>query len=204
MRTYCWPELPRLPSSGEPVLIRVAASPERPVARREARAALRVILASWSGLPPSRVLLEESCIGPLWPNRLAGETLDINFSYGANEAWIGLVRAGRIGVDVMRVEPFAESQAVARAYLGPEAAAAIALAPDPDRAFAAAWTEREARLKCAKRGLTEWDGSDTPEAFHTGFEGPDWVGAVAVRSRTLARHCRTECLLSEHLKSAFG
>jgi hypothetical protein len=27
-------------------------------------------------------------------------------------------------------------------------------------AFAAAWTEREARLKCLKRGLIEWNADD--------------------------------------------
>jgi len=163
------------------VLIRVGVSPVRQVARHEARSVLRAVLAAWSGVPHAQIRLTETSRGPAWQASLAGTPLDISLSYGAGETWIGLARGGRIGVDVMRIGPFAEAQTVARDYLGPAAADAIAQSPDSGRAFAAAWTKREAQLKCAKRGLTEWDGAETPVAMiETRIDGPDWVGAVAV------------------------
>lgn len=142
---------------------------------------LRAVLAAWSGVPHAEIRLTETSRGPAWQNGLAGMSLDISLSYGAGEAWIGLVRGGRIGLDVMRIGPFAETQAVARDYLGPAAAAVIAQSPDSGRVFAAAWTKREAQLKCAKRGLTEWVGAEASEAMiETRIDGPDWVGAVAM------------------------
>lgn len=79
----------------------------------------------------------------------------MSFSYCEGTGWIGLLRAGRIGVDAMRIRPFAEMEAVARLYLGSAAWAAVQAAPDPARAFAIAWTELEARLKCLGRELVE-------------------------------------------------
>lgn len=84
--------------------------------------------------------------------------MDISFSYGAGEGWIALVRDDIIGVDVAIVEPIAEAETVARHYFSPAVAAGIRAADDPARAFALAWTGLEARCKCLKLGLAEWDG----------------------------------------------
>jgi 4'-phosphopantetheinyl transferase len=48
--------------------------------------------------------------------------------------------------------------AVARDYLGPRVADALQQTPPADRpaAFAQAWCQLEARLKCAGLGLAEW------------------------------------------------
>jgi len=151
-----WPQQPALPPCGQAVLVRVVSPQPRWAARRELRAVLRQVLAAWSGLPPGQLPLEETPRGPIWRGQLRGETLDISLSYGTEEGWLGLIRGGWIGVDTMSVEPFAEAENVARYYLGPVAAAGIRKAADPARAFAAAWTQREARLKCLKRGLVEW------------------------------------------------
>jgi hypothetical protein len=67
-----------------------------------------------------------------------------------------LLRAGRIGVDAMKILHVPEAQDVARHYLGDAAVAAIQQSMDPALAFAAAWTELEARLKCLKQELNEW------------------------------------------------
>ena len=180
MRTYNWPEHPTLPPRGKPALIRIATASPRQTARDEARAVLRTVLADWRGLTPSQLPLMETCSGPAWRNTLSGLTLGISFSYGAEEAWIGLIRGGRLGIDVMRIEPFAESQLVAEDYLGPEAAAMIAGAIDPARMFARLWTIHEAQLKCAGHPLAEWKGPRLLDSVITSLEGPDWVGAVAV------------------------
>ena len=91
-------------------------------------------------------------------------TLDISLSYGEGGGWIGLLRCGWIGVDVMRATPVAEAEQVAHHYLGPATSSELHSAADPVQAFALAWTELEARLKCMKRELTEWPGSQIDAA----------------------------------------
>jgi 4'-phosphopantetheinyl transferase len=152
-----WPEPPGLPPPGQAVLVRVATAQARPPSsRRELRDVLRQVLAAWSGLPAGQLPLEETPRGPVWSGPLGGESLDVSLSYGEEEGWIGLIRGGWIGIDVAGVAPLHDAEDVAQCYLGPLAAARIRAAAHPARAFAIAWTEREARLKCLKQGLTEW------------------------------------------------
>jgi hypothetical protein len=66
-----------------------------------------------------------------------------------------LRRGGLIGIDVMRVEHIPEAGELARHYLDPAALENIQNSPDPDLAFAIAWTDLEARLKCWKQPLRE-------------------------------------------------
>lgn len=152
---YDWPQAPPLPAAGQPVLVRVPTSPARTIAQKQLRAVLRQVLANWSNIAPEQLLVEESRRGPVWRGRLAGHNLDISLSYCNREAWIGLLRGGSIGVDVMQAEPFAEALAVARNYLGPEILQSIQKSPDPTTAFATAWMELEAQLKCLRLGLVE-------------------------------------------------
>lgn len=147
---FLWPELPPLPPRGQPVLVRMAVPSLRSAARLAVREALRHVFSAWSGLPADRLPLDETPRGPVWTGQLGGASLDISLSYGEDESWIGLIRDGSIGVDVMRPAPFAEMEQVARVFLDPVTVA------DSPQAFAAAWTEREARLKCLKRGLVDW------------------------------------------------
>jgi 4'-phosphopantetheinyl transferase len=161
---FIWPEMPALPPPGEPVLMRVPTAPPRQIARRELRKVLREILAGWSGVLPEQLPLQETPRGPVWPGQLGGHSLDISLSYAEDAGWIGLLRAGQIGVDAMPVQTIPEALAVARNYLGHAAAAAIQRSTDPATAFATAWTEFEARLKCLKRELNEWPAT---QAFVT-------------------------------------
>jgi len=151
-----WPEMPPLPPVGEPVLVRLATNASRQARRQELRNVLRQILATWSGQPSTAMPLQETPRGPLWEGELAGHSLTISLSYGENEAWIGLLRGGTIGIDTMSATNFTEIEIVARLYLGPVAWQAIQQSPHPARAFALGWTELEARLKCLKQPLTEW------------------------------------------------
>ena len=117
---------------------------------------LRQVLAAWTGISAEHLPLNETALGPVWLGQIAGHTLGISLSYGENEAWIALLRDGLVGVDVMPVRKFAEAEAVSLLYLGPDACARIRLCSDPVHAFALAWTELEARVKCLKGELTEW------------------------------------------------
>jgi hypothetical protein len=155
---FPWPEIPDLPPPGQPVLVRVPTPSARMSARRELRAALRRVLAGWSACSAEEMPLCETLRGPAWMGTLAGLSLDISLSYADGEGWIGLVRAGSIGIDVMRVQPVPELESVARIYLGPAAVKTIQNSPHPDLAFALAWTDLEARLKLLKRPLCESSG----------------------------------------------
>ncbi|HEV2694119.1 MAG TPA: 4'-phosphopantetheinyl transferase superfamily protein [Verrucomicrobiae bacterium] len=156
---FDWPEIPALPPANQPVLIRVATSRSRPVARQELRAALHHVLSAWSNLPLDQLPLQETSSGPAWSGQLAGQSLDISLSYTEGEAWIGLLRSGRIGIDAMVVQPIPEATEVARHYLSPNALATIQTSCDPTTSFTTAWTSLEARLKCLKQNLTEWSAT---------------------------------------------
>ena len=152
---FHWPELPPLPPPGVPVLIRVDTTPTRQQARQELRAVLRQALAVWSGLPSEQLPLGETSRGPVWREQVGRHDLDISLSYTEGKGWIGLLRGGWIGLDIMQIKHLPEAEAVARLYLGSEAWKIIEQSDDPPLAFATMWTTLEARLKCLKRGLTE-------------------------------------------------
>ena len=161
MREAIWhcPELPDLPSPGRFVLICVRTGAPRTGARSQVRAVLRQILTAWSHLSPEQLPLQETPRGPVWHGRLQGEALDLSLSYGEGEAWIALSRGERIGVDIMRLQPVPEGEAIAQTYFGAGGWAALRDSPNPVRDFALAWTQLEARCKCLKRGLAEWSES---------------------------------------------
>jgi 4'-phosphopantetheinyl transferase len=159
-----WPECPEIPPPGRFVLICVRTGLPRAEARSQVRTVLRQILAAWSQLSPEQLPLKETPRGPVWQNRLLGDTLDVSLSYAASEAWIALSRGGLIGVDVMRLEPVPEAAAIAQNYFGPADRSALRQSTDPVRDFALAWTQLEARCKCLQQGLTEWSEASATQA----------------------------------------
>jgi 4'-phosphopantetheinyl transferase len=181
-----WPKRPALPRPGRAVLVRIATPQPRENARHKLRAVLRQVLAAWSGRPPEDLPLTETPCGPIWQGEIGGEPLDINLSYGTDEGWAGLIRGGRIGVDVASVTQFAEADIVARDYLGASTAADIRRAANPALAFATAWTEREARLKCLKGSLVEWTAAQAEREAECLCRNlvlnNDLVGAVSWRT----------------------
>ena len=164
-----WPELPKLPPPGQPVLIHVATAASRPVARQELRNVLRQILVAWSDLLPEQLPLLETSHGPAWSGRLAGYDLDISLSYADGVGWIGFFRSGQIGIDAMSIQTVPEAGELARHYFAPDAMNTVRQSANPALAFAAAWTGLEARHKCLKTGLSEWPAIPThlATACHT-------------------------------------
>jgi 4'-phosphopantetheinyl transferase len=154
-----WPKVPELPPPGRFVLICVRTSGRRAEARNEVRAVLRRILAEWSRLSPAEIPLRETPCGPVWQSEPQEHRLDFSLSYTEDEAWIAVLCGGIIGIDIMRLEPVPEAEAIAQTYFGPADRAALQQSTDPIRDFALAWTQLEARCKCLKQGLTEWSES---------------------------------------------
>ena len=153
---HVWPQLPPMPQRGQPLIVRIPTSLSRQDAKKEVSKVLREILSFWSGLRADNLPLEETFHGPSLDGRLFRYALDISLSYSVDEAWIGFISGGHIGVDIMAVEEISEMENVSSIYLDPEVWPLVLNADNPSLAFASAWTEREARLKCLKKGLVEW------------------------------------------------
>lgn len=136
----------------------------RALARRQARAALRVLLADACGGAPDSITLSTEPGQPLralqWPQ------LGLSISHERQLSLLACWPGGDVGVDVVAHDATAstaELQRVAQIYLGQEMAsekAPVAVHPSfhaPDfRVFAEAWARHEAGLKCLHLPLTEW------------------------------------------------
>jgi 4'-phosphopantetheinyl transferase len=147
------------PASGALYIVGVRGQADRATARRTIRLALLAALAEASGLPASAIQL---CGAPgEAPYALLGDgrriALSISHDGGLS---VGALRldGGAVGIDLMQVTDVPDWQAVARDYLGPARAATLS----GISAFARAWSEREARLKCRGLALVEWRAEDEP------------------------------------------
>jgi 4'-phosphopantetheinyl transferase len=143
------------------VVIGIQGQEEREAARRAIRDAIVAELALLSGLPRQRIALHTpqgqvpyALLGTPGGQRRAH--LAISHDGALSLAAISL--QGPVGIDVTLVLDIPDWEAVARDYLGPQVAAALAALPAGARpqAFARAWSEREARLKYLGRELVEW------------------------------------------------
>jgi len=149
-----WP----LPN-GEPFVlaVRVPDSTIRTLARARARDGLRALLASAIGCAPEEVPLrcEPGSAPRLVPDPAR---IGVTISHEAGLSLVAALRGGRVGIDLMRIAPVPDWEAVARDYLGPAAQAALAEVGELARptAFALAWTRHEAVLKCHGQRIGEW------------------------------------------------
>lgn len=132
---------------------RIRAEPAR---RRwiAARAALRTILARHLDANPDDVPLR---LGPHGKPELDLDPapLHFNLSHSGDLAVIALSAEREVGIDVERIVPDRRFAELARIGLAQESAEAVSVAPPKDRArlFYAAWTRREAIVKCLGVGL---------------------------------------------------
>lgn len=135
-------------------------SPLRDTARTQVRGALREVLGLQLGCAPEAVNLR-SVPGKALRVELPGHTISaigLSTSHEAGLSVAAIRQHGPVGIDIMRIVPAFDWQAVARDYLGPQAWHRIASQPEPDQpqAFAHEWTRLEAALKCLGIGLQEW------------------------------------------------
>ena len=146
-------------------VIGIAGQADRDRARRAIRAAILAELGTLSGLPPERIALHADP-GEA-PYALLGAP------EGRRQVWLAISHDGElsvaaislhgaVGIDVTRIADIPDWEPVARDYLGPQVATALAAMNPPTRgaALARAWSEREARLKCLGWPIAEWN----PEA----------------------------------------
>ncbi len=130
--------------------------------RAAARAALAEILAAYlGGAEAAEIIVEEGGKPRL---AAAPERLSFNLSHSGGLALIAIAAGGAsVGVDVERVKPRRDLPRLARRWLPAADAEAVAGAPEAERerAFYAAWTRHEARVKCVGTGLA---GPAPPES----------------------------------------
>ena len=157
-----------------------------------ARWALRLVLGRYLDEEPAAI---ELTTGERGKPRLAAEPerLAFNLSHSDALALIAVTAGREVGVDVERIDPGRNLVGVAKRELGPPEAAAVARAPDAERAavFYAAWTRHEARLKCLGVGLGVPRAEPHAVAVSTldPGPGPGYAAAVAV-TRGPAFACR--------------
>jgi 4'-phosphopantetheinyl transferase len=151
------------PSSAPVHVIGVRGQSDRATARRTIRTALVAALAQATGLPSERIALRGGPGEAPYALLDGARRLSMSISHDGDLS-VAAVRldGGAVGIDVMQVTDVPDWEAVARDYLGPACAAALARLPAPARAaaFARAWSEREARLKCLGWQLAEWRAQD--------------------------------------------
>lgn len=161
----------RLVANFEVCVVGIQGDANRDHARLAIREAIVAALGQLSGLPPERIVLRAEPAAPPYavleaPSGLRRAWLAISHDGALSVAAISL--QGEVGIDVTQVAnaaAFPDWEAVARDFLGPGVAAALAPLPADERmlAFARAWTEREARLKYLGRELVEWSAEgDAP------------------------------------------
>jgi 4'-phosphopantetheinyl transferase len=155
--------IPTTPSTNTlPGTAATAAAHRREAARLLLRRAAREALAAVLRVPAADITITSRPGQPpsiLLANRPS--SIGISFSHEEGYALAAINLHGAIGVDLMRIQDIPDWQAVARDYLGPAAAAALQASDDRPRAFAKAWTRREAALKCHAQQLSEWQ-ADLP------------------------------------------
>ncbi len=174
-----------------------------------AHAALRAILAGYLGADPSRVAFTRDDGGK---PRLAGGGPHFNLAHSADVALVA-VADREIGVDVERVRPDLDDEALAARFFSPSESAALRALPRVARAgaFFRLWTLKEAYVKgrgdglaraldsfsvtlsAAEPALDGPDGAPTPDAFwlHELPLAPGYVAAIAAAPpRTTIRYWR--------------
>ncbi|MGV8805108.1 MAG: 4'-phosphopantetheinyl transferase family protein [Polaromonas sp.] len=131
----------------------------REAARTQLRGALREVLSLQLGCAPESIALMSVPGQALRIERPGhGRGVGLSTSHEAGLSVAALRRSGPVGVDIMRITPAFDWQAVARDYLGPQALRQLARQPEPEQlpAFAREWTRLEACLKCLGLALQEW------------------------------------------------
>jgi len=160
----CWDGDAGVAPLAEPpglALLGVRGQSAREAARLRIRTALTAALAAHFGIAAGRIALHSpQGVAPWAVVALdAGDRrVALSISHDGDISVAAYSFSGAVGIDVMSISPVPDWWAVARDYLGPEAARKLATRPDGERdaAFAHAWSEHEARLKCLGLQISEW------------------------------------------------
>lgn len=159
-----WPGPVPVLHDGRCVIALSTAGRTRPQARQLARQAIRDVLAALLSIDADHIRLPTT---PGQPQRIVLDAAPAggpphapccSISHETGWTHVALSLAGPVGIDVMTPLDIDDWAALARDYLGPDVARALAACAPAARAqaLAQAWTAREAGLKCMGWELEEW------------------------------------------------
>jgi len=120
-----------------------------------ARHALRRILGAYSGRDPAACAFTAGEFGK--PGLVGVEGPEFNVSHSAGDCLIAVSGRQAVGVDVERLAPLRDIDALARLHFTARERAELARPDDPQarvRAFLVGWTRKEACLKALGVGLS--------------------------------------------------
>lgn len=183
-----WPGAERLPG---PERERAVSFLREEASRRwvASRWTLRRVLEKYLDEPAAAIELEVNDRGK--PRLRNGNGIEFNLSHSNGLALVAVTDGFEVGVDVETIDPARDLAALAERAFDADEAAAVRSAPPAERAgiFYAAWTRREARLKClgsdANLQLTT-SGVENRRLAQTGAAvenvaiAPGYAAAVAV------------------------
>jgi len=188
---YIWPVRLGDPTPWERLLAADELQRGRQRRRAEDRAAylacrgvLRAILGRFLGRDPTSLRF---VYGTHEKPFLDDGACAFNVSRSNRLALIAIARSGRLGIDVERIRPDVDVEALASAFLAPGDAALLTGLPQAERirTFFRLWVRHEARVKATGRGLVV-PAEDEATATHDDglwmrdFEiGPDFAAALA-------------------------
>jgi 4'-phosphopantetheinyl transferase len=170
------------------------------------RGILRSLLGAYLGRRPGEIRF---CYGPNGKPALAevkpGERVFFNVAHSEDAALFAFARAGEIGVDIERVRPLPDWQAIAEASFGPDELIRLRRCPEAARReeFFRAWTRQEALLKATGVGLGGnggAEGADDGFLLHAFDPGPGFVAALAVPRHTGRSSIHSFCAEDRGLK----
>lgn len=178
-----------------------------------ARGHLRTVLGNYLHLDPARLEFAYHSRGkPSLTGQGEGQ-IHFNLAHSQDLALIAVTRAGELGVDVERIRPMRDAEAIAQRFFSPREAEAFRRVPAEarDAAFFSLWTRKEAWLKATGDGIAEslakievaFLPEETPRVLAIAGDavaGEAWslcplnpvdgfVGALAIRCRPVQLQC---------------
>jgi len=117
------------------------------------RAWLRARLAERLGRPATSLRFQYGPVGK--PALAGGETLRFNVSHSDRYALLAMADGAEVGVDIERLRPLSDMNALAERVFSAAERAALAAVPADRRvdAFFAGWTRKEAYIKARGEGI---------------------------------------------------
>ena len=173
------------------------------------RAMLRTILSAMTQRSPESVAFEyNEHAKPYLPYSSGHERIHFNLTHSSDLALIAVTSAGPVGIDVERIKPLSNIDAVVSRFFSPAERDEFAgVTGDVDRlkAFYACWTRKEAYLKALGCGISKptdtfdvtFLSNSEPEIIAIDGDNdtardwllfdlkvtPGYVGALAIRSK---------------------
>ncbi len=166
LTVYFWPESSdSIPINQSLIVIAVRTLPTtlRSQARKLIRIAIRQVLAKKLSCPYAEIKLTSE-LGQSLKLSQPRQNIGLSISHESSLTLAAINMNGGVGVDLIDVNSIPNDHEIyilANEYLGTQLAEYISLLPSElqNHAFAQAWTEFEARLKCLEKSLTEWTPS---------------------------------------------